>query len=229
MSNVVLALDTCTELCSVALQAGDRLVTRETLAPREHSQKVLGFIDEVLAEMDIAFDAIERLVVGHGPGSFTGVRIGVSIGQGLAFSHTLPVTPICTLEALAEQAWRRYQATDVIVAIDARMNEVYIARYQRRDDTWIELQAPQMAALEQLNEERWLADGQPVGVGTGWQAYGPQLDAEQRVSILPDVWLPEARDMLSLALHPQAKSIQAAELEPLYVRNEVTWKKLPGR
>ncbi|RUO41320.1 tRNA (adenosine(37)-N6)-threonylcarbamoyltransferase complex dimerization subunit type 1 TsaB [Pseudidiomarina aestuarii] len=229
MSNVVLALDTCTELCSVALQKGERLVTRQTLAPREHSQKILGFIDEVLADLDIGFDAIERLVVGQGPGSFTGVRIGVSIGQGLAFSHTLPVTPICTLEALAEQAWRRYQATDVIAAIDARMNEVYIARYQRRNDAWIAIQAPQMAALEQLSKELWLDDGEPVGVGTGWQAYGQQLDAEQRVSILPDVWLPEARDMLSLALHPHAKSVQAAELEPLYVRNEVTWKKLPGR
>lgn len=229
MNSVVLAIDTCTELCSVALQAEGRMATRKTLAPREHSQKVLGFIDEVLAELEIPFTAVERIVVGQGPGSFTGVRIGVSIGQGLAFSHTLPVTPICTLEALAEQAWRRYQLTDVIAAIDARMNEVYIARYQRRDNRWFIVETPQMAALDALDSARWFTGGSPIGVGTGWQAYSEQLDPQQQIQRLPDVWLPEALDMLALALHGDAKVISAAELEPLYVRNEVTWKKLPGR
>lgn len=229
MSNVVLALDTCTEQCSVALTDGERLATRKTLAPREHSQKILGFVDGVLTDLNLSLDAVDRLVVGHGPGSFTGVRIGVSIGQGLAFSHTLPVTPICTLKALAEQAWRLHQATHVVAAIDARMDEVYIARYQRQEHQWIEVEAPQMSGLTALAAERWFADEGTVGVGTGWQAYAGQLDPTGHIQVLADVLLPEAEDMLRVAQQPGALSVAAAELEPLYVRNEVTWKKLPGR
>src|SRR5690554_2213743 len=124
MLKKVLALDTSTEQCSVALQIGDKFVSRAAVTPREHSQRILGFVQEVLDEQGLTLKQLDAIVVGHGPGSFTGVRIGVSVAQGLAFSQQLPVIPVSTLTALAQQAIRLQDAQQIVCAIDARMQEV---------------------------------------------------------------------------------------------------------
>lgn len=229
MSAVLLAIDTATEQCSVALRYNGRCFQRAAITPREHSQRVLGFVDEVLAEAGIGLADIDGIVCGYGPGSFTGVRIGVAICQGLAFSHTLPVYPVSTLAALAQQAIRRESATTIVSAIDARMQEVYVASFTNQGGIAQALMAPQMAALSPLQTQAWWpsANTAVVGVGTGWQAYRSQLDPDHEVAVLETVTLPLAEDMLTLA--DSVAAVDAAELEPLYVRNEVTWKKLPGR
>ncbi|WP_411358682.1 tRNA (adenosine(37)-N6)-threonylcarbamoyltransferase complex dimerization subunit type 1 TsaB [Pseudidiomarina salilacus] len=227
MSDVLLAIDTATEQCSVALSYQGKVYTRSTLAPREHSQKILGFVTEVLSEAGIGLEQVDGIVCGHGPGSFTGVRIGVSVAQGLAFSHTLPVYPVCTLAALAQQVARKHGAATVVSAIDARMQEVYLACYAVTATGVTELVAPQMAALSDLSQAAWWPQGALVGAGTGWQAYAAELDPNRTVNVLEDVTLPLAEDMLLLAA--QTQPVPAEELEPLYVRNEVTWQKLPGR
>ena len=242
MTAVLLAIDTATEQCSVALQVGERVYQRAAITPREHSQRVLGFVEEVLTEAGITLAEVDGIVCGYGPGSFTGVRIGVAICQGLAFSHTLPVYPVSTLAALAQQAVRLHGAERVLSAIDARMNEVYVAAYVAANvdnkGQLVEQVAPQMAALTPVTSQPWWAtltqadltaasDIKVVGAGTGWQAYGQQLDPSGQVKVLDDVTLPLAADMLTLATHVDA--VAAEQLEPLYVRNEVTWQKLPGR
>ncbi|MFC0444567.1 tRNA (adenosine(37)-N6)-threonylcarbamoyltransferase complex dimerization subunit type 1 TsaB [Pseudidiomarina halophila] len=228
MTAVLLAIDTATEQCSVALRYQDQVFQRAAVTPREHSQRVLGFVEEVLAEAGITLAAVDGIVCGYGPGSFTGVRIGVAISQGLAFSHTLPVYPVSTLAALAQQAIRCHAADTIVSAIDARMQEVYVASFNNQDGVAQPLMEPQMAALSDLTEQPWWpATETVVGAGTGWQAYGPQLDPQQQVRVLADVTLPLAADMLILADH--VEPVAAEKLEPLYVRNEVTWKKLPGR
>lgn len=229
---VVLALDTSTEQCSVALIAGDRRARRAVVTPREHAQRILGLITEVLDELQLQLADVNALVCGHGPGSFTGVRIGVSVAQGLAFSQRLPVYPVNTLAALAQQAIRKHQAKTIVSAIDARMNEVYLASFHNDSGLAVAVQPPQMAPLTPLAANSWWPQGEITGVGTGWQAYGSDLDPEGQVGILDDVTLPLAEDMLTLALAMERQGLQpvaAAELEPLYVRNEVAWKKLPGR
>lgn len=242
MTAVLLAIDTATEQCSVALKVGDKLYQRAAITPREHSQRVLGFIDEVLAEAGVTLGDVEGIVCGYGPGSFTGVRIGVAICQGLAFSHTLPVYPVSNLAALAQQAVRLHGAQSVLSAIDARMNEVYLAAYTMQGEKLLETVAPQMAPLAAVSEQPWwqtlTASGndaelsqqqaiQVTGAGTGWQAYGEALNPNQQVHVFDDVTLPLAVDMLTLAQDVQP--VAAEQLEPLYVRNEVTWQKLPGR
>ncbi|WP_417688498.1 tRNA (adenosine(37)-N6)-threonylcarbamoyltransferase complex dimerization subunit type 1 TsaB [Pseudidiomarina sp.] len=243
MTAVLLAIDTSTEQCSVALKVGDKIYQRAAITPREHSQRVLGFVDEVLAEGGVTLAEVEGIVCGYGPGSFTGVRIGVAICQGLAFSHTLPVYPVSTLAALAQQAVRMHGAQCVLSAIDARMNEVYLAAYTVQDEKLLETVAPQMAPLAAVSEQSWwqtltaggddaaeLSRKQTIevtGAGTGWQAYGEALNPNQQVHVLDDVTLPLAVDMLTLAQSVQP--LAAEQLEPLYVRNEVTWQKLPGR
>ncbi|RUO55958.1 tRNA (adenosine(37)-N6)-threonylcarbamoyltransferase complex dimerization subunit type 1 TsaB [Pseudidiomarina homiensis] len=239
MSAVLLAIDTATEQCSVALKVDDQVYQRAAITPREHSQRVLGFVEEVMAEAGITLAEVDGIVCGYGPGSFTGVRIGVAICQGLAFSHTLPVYPVSTLAALAQQAVRKHNAERVLCAIDARMNEVYLAAYSVTAGLVQEQVPPQMAALSAVTEQAWwptVVAGselsaqhsiQVVGAGTGWQAYGDALNPTNEIHVLDDVTLPLAEDMLVLA--EQTHAVSAEQLEPLYVRNEVTWQKLPGR
>lgn len=231
----LLALDTATENCSVALQSQQQYYTRVAVSPREHSQRILGFIDEVTQEAGVAKAELDGIVVGIGPGSFTGVRIGVSVAQGLAYSLGLKVVGITTLAALAQQAVRKKRVKTVIAAIDARMGEVYLAVYQLNDDGALAcclapcVGKPSVAWLRELLSD-YAAMEDCALVGTGAEAYAEQFAEAISCPADSDVLLPEAEDMLSLASANFSVLAKAAEdLEPLYVRNEVTWQKLPGR
>lgn len=245
MNKTLLAIDTSTENCSVALQVGDQLLTKVAESPREHSQRLLPFVQELLQKAELELSDVDALVVGCGPGSFTGVRIGVSIGQGLAYSQQLPVYPVSSLQALAQQRIRRNVVTagktaaaDLIMAsIDARMSEVYYGLYENVNGVAVPLSEP---AVAQPNGALFaelvtpLVAEEPMvlaNAGTGWDVYRDVLSAAlpQPLSYDDHCRLPEAQDMLTLVNNGQVKPVSAAELEPLYVRNEVTWKKLPGR
>ncbi|MTD25697.1 tRNA (adenosine(37)-N6)-threonylcarbamoyltransferase complex dimerization subunit type 1 TsaB [Erwinia sorbitola] len=232
MSTRILAIDTATEACSVALLNDDRLLAHFELCAREHTQRILPLVQQILQEGNVALRELDALAFGRGPGSFTGVRIGIGIAQGLALGAELPLIGISTLKTMAQSAWRLHGASRVLAAIDARMGEVYWAEYQRDEQgNWLgeeteavlkpEAAAARMAALE----------GQWACVGTGWQAW-PQLAANSALELmLSDVTLPCAEDMLPLAAQALAAGLTVApeHAEPTYLRNEVTWKKLPGR
>lgn len=106
MSVKILALDTATERCSVALLVGNTVYSRSEIAPRDHTKKVLPMVDEVLKEAGVTLQELDALAFGRGPGSFTGVRIGIGIAQGLAFGADLPMIGISTLAAMAQAAYR---------------------------------------------------------------------------------------------------------------------------
>uniref|UniRef100_UPI003F7C98B7 tRNA (adenosine(37)-N6)-threonylcarbamoyltransferase complex dimerization subunit type 1 TsaB n=1 Tax=Actinobacillus pleuropneumoniae TaxID=715 RepID=UPI003F7C98B7 len=131
MNNTILAIDTATEACSVALQHNGKLTSLDELSPRTHTQRILPMIDELLAQANISIKQVDALVFGRGPGSFTGVRVGVGIAQGLAMGANLPVVPISNLLAMAQAAYEQTGATNVVALIDARMNEIYFAQYER--------------------------------------------------------------------------------------------------
>lgn len=235
MTNLtLLALDTSTEACSVALlHKGEKTYLNE-LAQRTHTKRILPMIDEILANSGIRLNQVDALAFGRGPGSFTGVRVGAGIAQGLAFGADLPVIAISNLTAMAQAAFELYQAESVAAAIDARMNEVYFSQLKRekvRSDSgeffqWREVIAEQVCSPEQVINQ--LNDESAFRVGTGWNAY-PQF-AEKHLTGT-DIELPNALYMLELAKVDwlQQKTISALEIEPIYLRNEVTWKKLPRR
>lgn len=235
MTNLtLLALDTSTEACSVALlHKGEKTYLNE-LAQRTHTKRILPMIDEILANSGIRLNQVDALAFGRGPGSFTGVRVGAGIAQGLAFGADLPVIAISNLTAMAQAAFELYQAESVAAAIDARMNEVYFSQLKRekvRSDSseffqWHEVIAEQVCSPEQAINQ--LNDESAFRVGTGWNAY-PQF-AEKHLTGT-DIELPNALYMLELARIDwmKQKTISALEIEPIYLRNEVTWKKLPGR
>lgn len=239
MKNVtLLALDTATEACSVALLRGGEKTYLAQFAQREHTKHILPMVDEILAQAGITLSQVNALVFGRGPGSFTGVRIGAGIAQGLAFGADLPVIPVSNLAAMAQAAYAKYQAENVLTAIDARMNEVYFAQWQAqkvRSDfgeflDWQPMIAEQVCSpsnvIEQVAQQH---HENAVLAGTGWAAY-PELK-EANLGKATEITLPSALYMLDLALPKwfAGETISPLEIEPIYLRNEVTWKKLPGR
>ena len=211
MKNItLLALDTSTEACSVALWHKGEKTHLDELAQRTHTKRILPMVDELLVNSGINLKQVDALAFGRGPGSFTGVRVGAGIAQGLAFGADLPVIAVSNLTAMAQAAFELHQAENVAAAIDARMNEVYFSQVKREK------------VLEQFS------DLTAYRVGTGWAAYSQFKDSGLEGS---DIILPSAQYMLELALtdYAQNKVISALEIEPVYLRNEVTWKKLPGR
>ena len=239
MKNVtLLALDTATEACSVALLRGGEKTHLAQFAQREHTKHILPMVDEILAQAGITLSQVDALVFGRGPGSFTGVRIGAGIAQGLAFGADLPVIPVSNLAAMAQAAYAKYQAENVLTAIDARMNEVYFAQWQAqkvRSDfgeflDWQPMIAEQVCSpsnvIEQVAQQH---HENAVLAGTGWAAY-PELK-EANLGKATEITLPSALYMLDLALPKwfAGETISPLEIEPIYLRNEVTWKKLPGR
>lgn len=225
----ILALDTATEACSVALLHQGNTYFLDELSPRTHTQRILPMVDEVLSQAGITLQDVDTLAFGRGPGSFTGVRVGVGIAQGLAFGANLPLVPISNLTAMAEQAFVETGATDVIALIDARMEEVYFSQLRRTESGWQivvqEQVCPPEAAILQIQTE-----AKPSIVGTGWSSYAAFEHAKLNVQV-SNITLPSARFMLPIALREwEAGHVEnAAAIEPVYLRNEVTWKKLPHK
>ncbi len=122
----ILAFDTSTEYCSVALFLDGAIKSREVLAGQRHSELILPMVRQGLAEGGLALTQLDGIAFGAGPGSFTGLRIACGIAQGLAFGADLPVLGVCTLEALAQEAG----GGRVIAALDARMSQIYHAAYE---------------------------------------------------------------------------------------------------
>ena len=130
----ILAIDTATEACSVALWNDGTVNAHFELCPREHTQRILPMVQDILTTSGTSLTDINALAYGRGPGSFTGVRIGIGIAQGLALGAELPMIGVSTLMTMAQGAWRKNGATRVLAAIDARMGEVYWAEYQRDEN-----------------------------------------------------------------------------------------------
>ena len=243
MTNLtLLALDTSTEACSVALLYNGEKTYLNELVQRTHAKRILPMVDEILTDSGLKLTQLDALAFGRGPGSFTGVRVGAAIAQGLALGADLPVIPISNLTAMAQAAFELYQAENVAAAIDARMNEVYFSQLVREKKCtdfgqffiWKNLIPEQVCspekALMQLANSTALniATSTALRVGTGWNAYAQFATKGLTGS---DIELPDARYMLELARVEwlQQKTISALEIEPIYLRNEVTWKKLAGR
>lgn len=237
MSTRILAIDTATEACSVALYQQAGSADGETLAyfelcDRQHTQRILPMVQQMLAQAELSLNQLDALAFGCGPGSFTGVRIAIGIAQGLAFAADLPLLPVSTLQTMAQGAWRDNGATQVLAAIDARMGEVYWGEFIREENPlWCGEETEAVLKPEQVRLSATAPAGRWASVGTGWQAY-PQLLSSTAVEVVAgNILLPRAEDMLPIALAAwqQDRGIAPELAEPTYLRNELTWKKLPGR
>lgn len=228
----ILAIDTATEACSVALWNDGTTFAHFELCPREHTQRILPLVRAALADAEVTLTDLDALAFGRGPGSFTGVRIGIGIAQGLALGAELPMIGVSTLATMAQGALRKTGATRVLAAIDARMGEVYWAEYQRdADGVWHGEETEAVLKPEAVSDRLQQLDGSWAMVGTGWGAW-PELAAKSPLTLTDgEMLLPTAEDMLPIArqLFAAQKWVAVEQAEPVYLRNEVAWKKLPGR
>ena len=218
----LLAIDTVTEACSAALWLDGEVQERFEIAPRRHTQLILPMVQELLATAGLSLAQLDAIGVDRGPGSFTGVRIGTGVVQGLAFAGELPVVPVSSLAALAQAVWRQQGHAQVLALIDARMQEVYAAYYQLQGDRLVrignEQVGPLSAVLPTLTSKCYC-------VGTGSREYAAQLLAHQHFHPLAESELdfPRAAVIAELAAAAFARQewVNAEQLEPSYLRNQV--------
>lgn len=238
-----LAIDASTEACSVALQvndalSGSKIYSCYELCPQSHSLQLLPMVDKLLKEANITLSQCDGLIFGRGPGSFTGVRIGVGVAQGLAFAADLPVIGVSSLQAMAQLAFTKHQQTKVFAAIDARMGEVYNAYFELDENNIMQVktladQQTEAVTDPVLVQQRLINNVSfPVyGVGTGWDAYEEHLSSLKSNEGTPDVLFPSAEAMLSIGVAAlvRGEGVKAEDAQPVYVRDTVSWKKLPGK
>lgn len=231
---IFLALDTSTEACSVALSHNGQILALDEVCPQQHSKRILPMVQQLLADAGVSLNQLSGIVFGRGPGSFTGVRIGVSVAQGLAFGVDVPVYGVSTLAAMAQAAAQLKGSRQVIAAIDARMAEVYLAAYALDEQGLMQAISSEVAAKPgalpaAITGLTFSTD--VLGVGTGWQTYGSELQALTSTNIASDILYPSAQYMLPFAnmAWQNGHFVAAEQAEPVYVRDEVTWQKLPGR
>lgn len=221
----ILALDTCTEMCSAAVMINGKIFERSELTQRGHSEKILGMLDAVMAKAKCTLADIDVVAFGRGPGSFTGVRIGVGVAQGIAFARQLPVIPVSTMAAVAQLAIDNHAATRIAVAMDARMGEVYTAHFVAENGLAEKLDEEQVCAPDKFHpadNAQWFA------AGTGWDEYGSLLTQNfaQQISD-KQALLPTAAAIAKLAFAAAQKgqTISAEQAVPVYLRDNVAKKK----
>ena len=225
--STILAIDTSTEACSVALLYRNEITHDFIISARDHTKQILPMIDKLLKQSGCALSQVNAIAFGQGPGSFTGVRIGLGVAQGLALGIDKPMIGVSTLMTLAQGVYRTQKATNVIATIDARMNEVYLGQYQLINNQWQAIIPECVIAPEKVVEHVKQVYKNSYTAGTGWQTYPNMLKDIQPSEIL----LPHAQDMIVIAEQKWQKNqlLSVEDVEPTYLRNEVTWKKLPGR
>jgi tRNA threonylcarbamoyladenosine biosynthesis protein TsaB len=215
----LLAFETATEACSVALWLDGEVRERFELAPRRHAELSLPWAEQLLVEAGIAKSQLDAIAVGRGPGAFTGVRLAIALAQGIALALDRPVVPVSTLATLALQA----RGERVLAAIDARMGEVYWAAFARDGEglraTTREAVGPATAVDLPGGEGAW------DGVGTGFAAGDGALRQHlgNRLVAVDATALPHAADVARLAAQAFARgeSVAAEHLEPAYLRDNV--------
>ena len=217
----ILALDTSTEFCSVALWCDGALDAREEHAGQRHSQRLLPMADDLLRHHGLDVKDLDGIAYGQGPGSFTGLRIACGVTQGLAFGAGLPVVGVSTLLALAEAAG----AERAVCCIDARMGEIYHAAYAGNGRKWEPVHVP---GLYSPAEAPPLPEGSWTGCGNGFAAHGAvlkRLYGDRLSAIMPDVY-PHARDIARIAVREfeAGRAVSAEQAVPVYLRDKVALK-----
>ena len=224
----LLALDTSSLACSVAIRVAGTVYERHEEQPREHTRLLMPMIRSLLEESAVELAELDAIVLGNGPGSFIGMRIAASVAQGLAFGAALEIAPVSSLAAVAVRVFEEPDVREAVVAQDAHMNEVYLGLFERGEGG---LPSPLLA--ERLQGIDVIPDLEPetakgrVAAGFGWQRYPDLLtmnrDRVERVAAVPH---PRARDLLGLGEYAvrAGKTVLPQDVVPAYVRQKVAEK-----
>ncbi len=221
----LLALDTSSDACTVAVGNGDAVVCKHTVAARKHTRILVPMIREAMSESELDFRDLDAIVLGNGPGSFIGMRIGAAVVQGIAFAARLPVVPVSSMAALALQALEENSQDHVAVAQDAHMQEIYFGLYERSTgDLLSGAGNERLAGQGALAELAGLPEASCIAAGLGWQAYPELYEANvAHIARRSASDVPDARFVLALgrAALARGEQVAAADVEPAYLRQQV--------
>ncbi len=218
----IVALDTSSIACSVALLLDEKISFLHRILPLQQAQSVLPMIQELLSSHKITLNQLDAIAFGRGPGSFTGVRIAASVTQGLAYALQLPVIPISSLAALAQAAYMELGWEKLLVGVDARIQEVYWGAYEVDEKGLAQLFGQEVICTPQQipfpNDKAW------YGVGNAWQVYANVINY---IPLKVDATcLPTAQAILELAKvkYDRKEWVSAQEALPVYLRDSVAKK-----
>ena len=220
----LLAIETATETCSVALAINGEILEQYQHAPRQHAELLLPWVESVMAEAGIGFSALDAIAFSRGPGSFTSLRIGIGVVQGLAWASDTPVVPVSSLAATAQTAVN-HGVTSALVALDARMNEVFTCTFEANDNKIMVPTSKEMVCSPldiQLSD-----DSEMFGVGIGFDRYAAlSVLAERLAGVQSNIW-PKASSVLQLAQEwlKSHEPLTAEQAQPVYLRDNVAKKK----
>ncbi|MDQ2993331.1 MAG: tRNA (adenosine(37)-N6)-threonylcarbamoyltransferase complex dimerization subunit type 1 TsaB [Pseudomonadota bacterium] len=225
---ILLAIETSTSACSVALLHNNDVQVRHEIVARQHAKCVLPWVDALLVDAGLSLAQLDAIAVGRGPGGFTGVRIGIGIVQGLAFGVDIPVIPVSSLQVLAQTVARTHAVKQVLIAVDAKMREVYWAAYVESAEGLMQPEIVDVICLPEnveipANEAMW------TPVGDAWHVYQSILQSQAQgvnLTALSEA-LPHAQDLLTIAVdHYRKGEMVAAEVAlPIYLRGKEAWRK----
>lgn len=222
----ILALDTSTDACSVALQTDERVISRFEIAPRKHTQLLLPMVDAVMQESGLKFEQLDALAFGRGPGSFAGIRIATGAAQGLALANETPMIGISTLEAIALSHFLEDPTCQrVLAALDARMDEIYWACFERVDGSPLALTSERVDPPTKVVSDYSFLNFDLVGSGARYLDLLPQ-PTQANIRQVADTAMPDAKVMLRLASQKWAigDTLTIEEALPVYLR-QGSWKK----
>jgi tRNA threonylcarbamoyladenosine biosynthesis protein TsaB len=221
----ILAVDTSTEACSVALQIGDKTIAKFADEPRSHSRLLMPMVQQVLAEAQIKVNQLDTIGVSIGPGSFTGLRIGFAAVQGMAYGADIPVAPVSTLELIVA-TYRRLQnaqSGEIMALLDARMSEFNLGRYSLEDNNQIMAQeADQLVSAEQAIE--FINANKPSAIiGDAGNLFE---SAPQYAELFTPIY-PNAIDLLPMAEQQlaQGSAVNIEAVDLVYLRGTEAWQK----
>ena len=208
----LLAIDTSTERASVALAIGEDFYTAEQGSLRQHAQLILPMIDGLLNDAQVSLKQLDGIIFGRGPGSFTGLRVACSIAKALAYAHDLPLYPVSSLAAVAEEVYYTqpsFSEASVLALLDARMQQLYWGCFSQSSFSPLE----QVSAPEDVNVPNIPFIIAGVGIDTYASQFSPLLQTSMRFNIYP-----EASAMIRLVRRGLIPGIDASAALPVYVR-----------
>lgn len=215
---IILNIETSTTNCSVSLsKEGEILVLKEDNNNKySHAERLHSYIDEVLIEAKIPLSNLDAISISKGPGSYTGLRIGVSAAKGLCFAIDKPLISVATLEALAHQI--KIEEGVIVSMLDARRMEVYSAVFNTE---FQQIRDTQAQILDKRSFKDYLEEGKVYFIGNGVEKTKTLISHPNAVFI--DNKLPSANEMSTLSYKKFKENSfeDVAYFEPYYLKDFV--------
>ena len=221
----LLALDTSSAACSVSLQIAHQEYSSHLIEPKSHTNTLLPTIQKLLESSGAVINDLDVIILGVGPGSFVGTRIAAAVAQGIAFAGEINLLPISSMEAIAYEAIQKNNLENIIVVQDARMDEIFIGKYQLDNQKNLKTSTP--IQLQSKFDKIIDNDLEIAVTGNASNSYLEALNGQFKIRpIKENIIYPNASFLLKLGkkYYSDDLSIKPEELTIDYIRNKVASK-----